>query len=96
MYVASSSYIYIYTVYLYTHRSEEAKRKQSEQRRLQRKRNQKILDENAAYGPPDKGHYFDNEITAGKRKEKLALQKSYPCRVNNRMSKKKHLLLVLQ
>lgn len=38
--------------YIATHRSEEAKRKQSEQRRLQRKRSQKFLDENAVYGPP--------------------------------------------
>ena len=48
-------------MYLYTQRSEETKRKQSEQRRLQRKRTE--LDENAVYSPPDKGHYFDNEIT---------------------------------
>ena len=84
-------------IYLYTHRSEEAKRKQIEQRRSQRKRS---LDENAVYGPPDKGLYiyFNNEITPGqkKRKEKVTLQKSYLYRINNGMGQKKYLLLVLQ
>ena len=59
------------------HRSEEAKRKQSEQRRLQRKRSQKFLDENAVYGPPDKIHHFDNEstVTLGQKKKKSCFAK---------------------
>ena len=63
--------------YIYTHRSEEAKRKQIEQRRSQRKRS---LDENAVYGPPDKGHYiyFDNEITPGQKKRKGYSAKKLP------------------
>ena len=32
----------------------EAEKKQNEQKRLQRKGSQKIVDENATYGPPDK------------------------------------------
>ena len=73
-------HIYTYILYIYTHRSEEAKRKQSEQRRLQRKRSQKILDENAAYGPPDKGHNFDNEITPApcQKKKKSCSAKKLP------------------
>ena len=69
-YICSYSWLYttklyigtmlLYT-YLYTQRSEETKRKQSEQRRLATE--EEKLDENAAYSPPDKGHYFDNEIT---------------------------------
>ena len=47
---------------MYTHvqlcRSEEAKRKQSEQIRLERKRSKKT-DENATYGPPDKQQHFE-------------------------------------
>ena len=79
MYVASSRYMLVqYILYIYTHRSEEAKRKQSEQRRLQRKRSQKILDENAAYGPPDKGNYFDNEIITGQKKRKSCSAKKLP------------------
>lgn len=62
----------------YRDRSEEAKRKQSEQRRLQRKRSQKILDENAAYGPPDIGHHLDNEITPGQKKRKGCSAKKLP------------------
>ena len=48
-------------MYLYTQRSEETKRKQSEH--AEKVTEEEKLDENAAYSPPDKGHYFDNEIT---------------------------------
>ena len=85
----------IYTVYLYTHRSEEAKRKQSEQRRLQRKRSQKILDENAMYGPPDKATILTMKSLQVKRKENISLQK-LPLQSKQQNRPEKHLLLVPQ
>ena len=45
--------------------------KVSEHRRLQRKRSQVVVDENAACGPPDKNHHFDSEMvpTTGQKKQ---------------------------
>ena len=51
-------------MYIQLCQSEEAKRMQSEQRRLQRKRSQKT-DENATYSPPDKQQHFKTENTTG-------------------------------
>ena len=65
-------------MYLHTHRSEEAKRKQSEQKRLQRKRRQKITDENAAFGPPDKGQHFSSETLSTQKKRKGSSAKKLP------------------
>ena len=76
-------------------RSEEAKRKQSEQRKLQRKRSKKT-DENATYGPPDKQQHFETENTTGHKKEKVSQRKHIPSRVYQKMDLINCLLLGLQ
>ena len=53
-------------------------KKQSEQKRLQRKRSQKIVDENASYGPPDKQQHFDSESTTGHKKRNSKSRKVIP------------------
>ena len=98
VYSYSSSYIlvqyYKYILYIYTHTEVKRLKGSRVNREGYRGREaKKILDENTAYDPPDKGHYFDNP---SQKKRKSCSAKSYPYRVNNRMSQKKHLLLVLQ
>ena len=57
------SYILVqcYCICIYTHR--EVKRLKGSRVNREGYRGREAIDENAAYSPPDKGHYFDNEIT---------------------------------